>query len=477
MHRRRFIPVIAAALLLFTTPSMAGNQSAQKIVDRWSKGKSLRGLRVGVSVVDAIDGRRLAGQNDHTLMNPASGTKLLTSAAALHLLPHSPPWETKLYGAVDNDHIKGPLRLEGGGDPKLLLSHLNRLADAVKAAGVRAIPDGITLHVGRFDEEELPPAYDQKQTDAGYRPAIGAAASNFGALRLTITPGRRRGKPAVISAEGGLEAIGVENGTRTVKGKGRKLTIRSSEMKDGRTKVTVSGTIGQQAKPFSQRKRLHDPDRWTGLVLKHLLKKRGIKVGQNFEVTQEPVPPNAGSVIHTIRSRSLPETLSDINTWSNNFMAEMVLKQMGCEASQPCSWTRGVERVTETLGTLGLPKDSFTYVNGSGLYRATMVSPASMTNLLVALEADAARRPAFMGSLAVSGKPGTMRRRLTGKRVRGKVRGKTGTLDEVVSLSGYVPTKRGRTLAFSIFVNGATPARTGAIRRTIDRLVRKLSQL
>jgi D-alanyl-D-alanine carboxypeptidase/D-alanyl-D-alanine-endopeptidase (penicillin-binding protein 4) len=477
MNRRHFIQGITAALLLVATPSLAQPHGAQKIVDRWAKSKSLRGLRVGVSVVESANGQRLAGRNDQVPMNPASGAKLLTSAAALHLLPLGSPWETRLLGVIEGAELRGPLRLVGGGDPKLLIGHLERLADAVWAAGIRAIPDGLVVHVGRFDSDSLPPAYEQKHTDAGYRPNIGAAASNFGALRVTVKPGKRSGLPVRVTAEGGAEAVALETSARTVKGKSSAITVRSMHMSDGRTKLLVSGTLGRQARAFAQRKRLHEPDRWTGLVLKSLLGKRGVAVGEALSVTRQPVPRDAGPALDTIRSRSLPETLADINTWSNNFMAEMVLKQMGCDEGQPCTWERGVTRVTEVLRGLGVPDEEFKFVNGSGLYRATMVSASSMTTLLVALATDATRKAAFVGSLAVSGKPGTMRRRLTDKGLRGKVLGKTGTLDEVVSLSGYVPTARGRTLAFSVLVNGANPKRTAAIRRKIDQLVRRLIRL
>ena len=150
---------------------------------------------------------------------------------------------------------------------------------------------------------------------------------------------------------------------------------------------------------------------------------------------------------------------------------------MGCDQQVPCTWKRGVARVTATLQRLGLPRESFEFINGSGLYRATTVTARAMTTLLTAMASDPTKSAAFQRSLAVSGKPGTLQGRLIGKWTRGKIRGKTGTLDEVVSLSGYVPARRGRTLAFSVLVNGATPKRTGAIRRKIDRLVRQLARL
>ena len=167
----------------------------------------------------------------------------------------------------------------------------------------------------------------------------------------------------------------------------------------------------------------------------------------------------------------------DINTWSNNFMAEMLLKQMGCVKEAACTWERAVNRASDALRALGLSTESFTFVNGSGLYKATLVSAQAMTSLLVKMRSDLTRGGSFEGSLAVSGKPGTLRSRLLSKALRSKVRAKTGTLDEVVSLSGYLPARRGRTLAFSVIVNGATPKRTGAIRRKIDQLVRKLARL
>lgn len=477
MRRQRSTLWLLAILVLVATPAWSATTKAQKILDRWAKGKTLRGLQVGVSVIDAQNGQTLAGRHATTVMNPASGTKLLTSAAALALLPLEPKWRTSLHGIIEDSRLQGPLRVVGGGDPKLLIAHVEQMAEAVLKSGVKAIPEGLVLHLGHFDTLGLPPAYEQKQTDAGYRPSVGALASNFGAVRVSVRPAKRVGGLVRVSVEGGPEAVDLSVSAKTVQGTKDDIAIRSIQRQDGSTQIVVSGSLGKGAKATGGRKRLYDPNLWTGRVLRHLLIQKGVEVGDAITVSLEPLGHDAGPALLTVSSRSLPETLEDINTWSNNFMAEMVLKQMGCEVATPCTWERGVMRATEALSDLGVPEDAFTFVNGSGLYRATMASPLAMTTLLVKMRADPLKFAAFDGSLAVSGKPGTLRGRLTGKGTRGKVRGKTGTLNEVVSLSGYLPTRRGRTLAFSVIVNGATPKRTSAIRRKIDQLVRRLTKL
>ena len=476
MRTCRHIILMTTVLLGAALSAEAATPPEQKIVDRWLRGKSLKGLTVGVSVVDAQSGTVLASHQAARKMNPASGTKLLTTAAALHLLPMTPGWETRVHGVVSGERAVGALRLVGEGDPRLLIAHLERLADGVADSGVTHVDGGLVVHAGRFDTEGLPPAYDQKQTDAGYRPSVGAVAANFGAVRVVVRPGKRVGKPAVVTVEGGEQAVTLSTEVRTVKGAGRSLTFDAVTGADGRTTIVVKGRIGIKAKAYDLRKRLHDPDLWTGDVLKALLARRGITIGGEVTVTTDPLPTDSGASLASITSRTLPELLLDVNTWSNNFMAETVFKQMGCEPAVPCSWKLATERVTEVLRTrVGLPEESFEVVNGSGLYRATMISAAAMTQLLVHMAGDQRRAGAFLGSLAVSGRAGTLKRRLTSKWTRGKVKGKTGTLDEVVSLSGYVP-YRGSTLAFSVLVNGATPERTGAIRRKIDRLVLSLAK-
>lgn len=451
---------------------------AQRLVDKWARSRSLRGVRVGVAVTVANTGEELAAIDGDTLYNPASGTKLLTTAAALMTLPLDTTWSTRVCGHLEEGTVRGPLILHGGGDPKLELADVVGLARDLAKAGVARVPDGIVVDASHFDAETLPPAFDQKNPDAGYRASIGAGASNFGAVRVTAKPGRRAGARVDLVVEGRSEGLVVDNRATTVAGEIDALEVRATALDLGRTKITVSGTLGLAAETWWERRRLDDPDAFTGYLLRKGLHDAGVEVGGTVTVERtrptEPPPP----LLAERESAGLAQTIDDINTWSNNFMAETLLKQLGVGPDgAAATWKRAVRVATDALIGLGLSSDGFRIVNGSGLYRATHVSPRMMTKLLSLMAADPVRGPPFQDSLAVAGQPGTLASRLRGRRTAGKVIGKTGTLDEVVSLSGYVPNKRLGRLAFAVFVNEATPERTAALRAAIDRLVVKLARL
>ena len=478
--RRHLALVLAGALLVATGASSSDarpleRRVVQKRVDRWLRSSSLRGVSIGVSVRDAADGRVLAAHDATERYNPASGAKLLTTAAALLSLPLHGRWTTRVHRRHD------ALILVGGGDPKLLPEHMDELSARVAAVLESQGGEPITrivVDAHLFDGDTLPPAYDQKDTDAGYRPAIGAAGCNFGAVAVVVRPGRRPGDPVRVRIVPPSGAVVVKSDAITTAGAGSSITVRGEPLADGRTRVAVHGTLGSRSPGDTVRKRVANPDLLTGYVLRRGLVNLGLPVGEaTVRVATEQVP-DPGPEIASLKSRDLRATIADINTWSNNFMAEMLLKHLGgLERESPATWQAATDRVSRLLAGLGLAADQFQVVNGSGLYRATSVSAEAMTKLLVAMAADPARGPPFRDSLAVGGRTGTLRSRLRHRRVRGRVQAKTGTLDEVVSLSGYLETRRGHTLAFSVLINDATPERTGSLRRATDRLLMRLARL
>ncbi|MGM0574890.1 MAG: D-alanyl-D-alanine carboxypeptidase/D-alanyl-D-alanine endopeptidase [Myxococcota bacterium] len=477
MQTHRRVLTLAGLWLLLLSGSGAHATDAASLAEEWLADPALEGVRVGVSIVDLADGREVAAHEADVVMNPASGTKLLTTTAALRVLERDTRWVTRVVGERVGETVDGPLRLVGGGDPKLLPAHLTDLAKQVAEAGVRAVGGGVVVDASLFDDDLLPPAYDQKDADAGYRPAVGAAGSNFGAVRVVVQPGRAVGRPLRVSTKPATDAVEIVNEAKTVAGKRRAMAVRGEALPDGRTRIVVSGRRGARAGRWSGRKRVADPDLLSGYLLAEALRDAGVEVRGDVRVVREPSE-RPGDVLAKVTSQSLADTIADTNTWSNNYMAEVLFKHLGGGRScGPAEWDRAVEAVEGALEAYGLDPERFRIVNGSGLYRGTHVAPRAMTRLLLAMARDDDRGPAFRASLAVAGGEGTLRRRLGHARTRGKVRGKTGTLDEVVSLSGYVPTESGRELAFAVFVNEATPDRTAELRAAIDRLVFRLAGL
>ncbi len=465
-------------------PQVAGASAedvpaAQRLVDAWVKSAQLEGVKVGVAVakVDPRGEAFLGGHHADDLMNPASGTKLLTTAAALRLMPPTTRFATRLHGEVGpGGVVEGDLYLVGEGDPKLMPEHVRALADALVAAGVKEVKGDLVVDASRFDAQHLPPAYDQKSTDEGYRAAIGAVAVNFGAARVTVTGGRRAGDRPSVSIDPASDYFDVDNRATTA-GKGISgLSVATSALPDGRTRLTISGRIGPRA-TFSRRRRVAHPDVFTAHLLRGHLARAGV-VATELPIRKGDSCPQALPELARVESEPLVAALTDVNVWSNNFMAEMIFKHLGRgPAGEPASFDRAKDVVTKALVDLGLDPKGFRVVNGSGLYQATFVSPRSMARLLVLMARSADLGPTFIDTLAVAGRSGTLSQRLSGALTGGKVKAKSGTLDDVISLSGYIPTRTGDLLAFSVMINKATPARQPALRGAIDRLVRALAQL
>jgi D-alanyl-D-alanine carboxypeptidase/D-alanyl-D-alanine-endopeptidase (penicillin-binding protein 4) len=244
-----------------------------------------------------------------------------------------------------------------------------------------------------------------------------------------------------------------------------------SRSADGQSLLEISGEIGREAKPHRERKALVEPDLWTGRVLKAALMKRGVPVGPIAVTAQAIGSTQRVRPLARVDDQGLSGTVKDINTWSNNFMAESLMLGLGCDVALPCQWQRASSRVEGFFDDLKVPKAERQIVNGSGLYLASKLSARAITHLLVFMADD----QVFLDSLAVPGRPGTLSGRLRALGRGPRLRAKTGMLDEVVSLAGYLTTRGGKTLAFAVLVNGATSKRTHALKRRIDKLVSRLA--
>lgn len=445
---------------------------ASPAIARLAGDKALKGLDLGASVRCTVDDALWGGHRGDVPMSPASGAKLLTTAAALAVLGPDFTTATRVVGRVAGG-VGKDVGVIAGADPSLTLDDLDRLAQAVKAAGVARIEGGVAFDLGVFAGPSTPPAFDTKNTDAGYRPEVPAFAVASGTFSATVTPGKTVGAPVRVTTSLVAPSIVLDSSATTAAGKAiDKLVIEARAGKDGVTRLVVSGSLGKDAPPQGVKKRLADPARTAAELFVAALERAGIDVtgGVRFAPAGTDL-----AELARLTSDPLAADVRETNTTSNNFMAETIFKHLGHpRPDAPATWDAAAERVTAALAELGLAKDLFVVVNGSGLYLGTRVAADAMTGLL-ALESHPGPAPdAFRASLAVAGKTGTLKGRL--KKLAGKVSGKTGTLDNALSLSGYVPAK-GCLLAFSVMVNGELADRVAAVNRRIDAFVVELGAL
>jgi len=418
----------------------------------------LNRTKVGVEVMQASNGDVLFAHNAAVQFNPASNTKMLTTAAAISYLGADYRYHTALYGPEpDADGVvHGDVVLRGSGDPSLITTDVAEIARGLSARGVKRI-EGDLLADPRFH------ARGHKADDPG--DGEGALILNRNTYGVRVRPGDV-GHPALVSVEPKVELFGVENQTTTVHGKRSRLRI-DSYRKDDRLIVTVRGRIADNRDDYVDLRRLADGSLLAASVLRSAFADFGVELTGRVR---------AGNVAATTMlaehvSAPLSEVCRISNKPSNNFVAEAIYKTLGGELyGAPGTLAKGTRAVMDFLTTEGIKPGAYRIVNGSGLTHENRITPQDLSSLLRKIYYDLSVAPEFMSSLAVAGIDGTIRNRFMGTDAVGLVRAKTGTLNGVSALSGYVGEKDD-VLIFSIFVEGFRHRRTNEVRHAQVRMV------
>ena len=431
-------------------PEISGVPALIKAVTPALKDDALAGARISVAVerLDRRKKRRILSINPDLALHPASNTKLITTTAALSLLGPAYTWSTDLSASGEGDKVD-TLYLTGRGDPRFVNESLWALVDEAVRGGLKAVTGDLVVDDTRFTADRLAPGFDEKDQDSAYRAASGAMSLNFNSMVIQVKPGDEAGQPPKVILRPDSGYAVVEN-TATTTAKGREaLAVTAKPYKD-RTLIQISGRIPLRSRGATVRKRIDNPALFAGLAAKLFLEKAGVKVKGKVKVGEAPRKGRRRLAREV--SRTLGLAIVDINKLSNNFMAEQLLRTLGVQKGARGDWIAGAKVVHDFLRKeVGL-KGDFRYVNGSGLFGDTAFSAAQMVQVLRHVHTATPPMPELAASLPLNGTDGTLRRRLR-ELPAGTVRAKTGTLDGVVCLSGYVTLKDGTLAAFSILIN------------------------
>lgn len=426
---------------------------------------------VGISIVDLETGEVLYGREADTSLNPASNVKLVTTAAALTVLGPEHRYATRVWtdGPIVDGVVQGKLYLQGGGDPSLVTGEVYELAGKLEAAGITKIRGPIVVDASRFDGDGLPPGFDQKDEFASHRAPGGAMSVNYNTYEVHARPGKSIGAAPQLRLLPDVDGVEIDNEAETVAGQRNKLWASTAE-RGGKTVVTFHGEIGIEAAGGGYRYPISDPSRYAGDLLATSLRQRGIKIQKSGVKTGDV--PSGATLVATQRSETLSELCRSVNKWSNNFMAEQILRTLA--PGDGATAEAALEVMREYTRDIGMPQAGLELGNGSGLYDNNRVTPAAMTHLLGVVYADFRIRADYLASLAIMGRDGTTRSRLSDTEARGWIRVKTGTLDGVSALSGYAGAHDRDPIAFSILMNGLERKDRAKARALQDAVARRI---
>lgn len=450
----------------------------------WLRGKldaaaaarpTLARAKLGIAVVDLATDAELYAHDAETGMNLASNAKLLTTVAALATLGGGFRWRTAVYADDLDDatgKVAGDLYVRGRGDPTLSLADLRALADDVAARGVRTVAGRLVVDATYFDGDVEPPRYaDQPTERAGFRAPVGGFGVARGAVTIVVVPEPGGAAKVRLEPDAGDYVKILKSDVKTVT-TGRTHVKVDAKPKADHLELEVTGELRTADGSYEIRKRIDDPVRFAGEVLHKALAERGVTIAHRA-IGRAAVPPVA-KLLAAHDSAPLSLVIRDMNKLSDNYVAETVLKTLGAETRTtpgPASWADGTGAVRAALTNIGLVPGTYRADNGSGLFGASEVSAHQVLALLRAAHADYRIGPDLVASLPVGGLDGTLAKRWHGHPARGRVRAKTGTLDKVITLAGFVAVDARHPIAFAILVNDIPPGQRAPARAMADDMV------
>lgn len=461
--------------------AIAAEQSYKQLeagINQVITSQRMRGTTSSITVRNADSNEIVYQYRADRGVTPASNVKVLTATTALDVLGEDYKFATDVLtnGTVKNGVLNGHLYLRGTGDPTLMEKDLQRFAKELRQSGIRQVTGNIVADDTWFDTKRLSPGIYKSDETHYYAAQISA---------LTISPNEdydagttivqakptRNGKPAAVTLTPHTNIVKVINRTRTVP-KGKPNTVRITRQY-GTNNIVVTGNL-----PANSSKRqwvtVSNPSAYTADVFKRALAKQGITLNKAAKVTRGKTPGNA-HVLASKESMSLYYLMMPFMKLSNNAHAEILAKSMGRAVYNDGSWDAGIRVIKENMEKHGISAKGVYLEDASGMSHRNKVPSEKISEILFAAQSEP-WYPAFERSLPVAGVNdrllgGTLRNRLTSPLVKGKVLAKTGSLNHTDALSGYVQTKSGEELIFSILTQGA---RTTA-KPDIDKMVQVMA--
>ncbi len=473
----------AVALAAPPAPSSAiaaPSLSLEELLAPITQDKLFTTADIGIQVVNLRTGEEVFARNADASFIPASTMKVLTAATALENLGPSYRFSTDFLVNEDvkvggDGVLKGNLYIQGHADPTLVVETMWKITRDLKLQGLKKVEGNVVYDESFFGPDYQLPGWD-KESDVENGPVyfstIGALSLNFNTAAIVVGPSEGVGKAARVELETPApDYVEIANQVVTTAAGSRRSLHIERELTDDdppKLKFTVTGTVPADGDVDHYYRTVLDPTAQFMSAFEELLAAQGIEVtGKHLRGTA----PEDNDVYYRHRSEPLGAILMEMNKQSNNFYAETVLRTVGAEVyGLPGTTDKGLKAVSAYLGTLGVDPKEYSIVNGSGLTRDAHLRPSTFTAVMIDMAHNKKVGHEFAASLSIAGTDGTLSRRLSDE--KGEMRGKTGTIDGVHCLTGYLNGGDGETYAFAFMVNDV--AATSSAKRVQDKFARKI---
>lgn len=443
-------------------------QSVQAAIDAFAADPVFANASVGFMAIDVATGDVLAEKNAVTCLSPASTVKLFSTATAFQVLGKDYAPKTRIYidGTIDaHGVVNGNLWIRGGGDVSIGSRYYNAegvedtllriWADTLMKMGIRQINGAIIADASEFGYQGVPDGWNWADMGNYYGAGPSGLPIYDNMLRYIFQSGNTPGTRTTL-----LETFPVIPGFSfhnyiSTGGDGDNSYIYGAPYSLDRF---GTGTLEAKLNRFTVKGSLPDPELQFAQELLRVMKLRGVIVTDSVNTARQMVWQSP-----TVRYPSMKllfehsgKSVNSIAWWTNmksvNLFAEELLCWIGYASNGNGSTENGITKL-ESYWNGKIPVSGMFIKDGSGLSRSNAISPRHFCDLLTYMAKNSKQFDAFFATLPVAGVSGTLSSVCKNQAGEGRIHAKSGTMNRIKSYAGYVDSKSGKRIAFSIIVN------------------------
>lgn len=409
---------------------------------------------LSIYVEDLENGEVVLRWRDAVAQNPGSTIKLLTTLVAIDILGPTYAWQTDVYalGNVEGGRLDGDLLLRGNGDPFLVTERVWQLLRQIRQSGIREIGGDLLLDDSYFDVAANDPAAFDRRPLRAYNVSPNALLMNFKAVRYWFEPNQDTADVRVWT-DPPLPNLTIVNrltlAAGSCRGYQRGITISANTEID---EITFSGRFPTGCERYAMDRVALGHNAFVYGLFTSLWRESGGVFGGSWK--NAVAPPDVEPIVE-FRSLPLAEVITRINKHSNNVMARQLLYTLSAEVlGEPGTEERGRKVVGDWLQRKGLDFSELAFDNGAGLSRDARMTAADFGAMLRYAWGQP-YMPEYVASMSLAGLDGTLSYRLDEGPLQGSAHLKTGSLDHVAAIAGYLQSRSGRRYAVVVLQNHA----------------------
>lgn len=469
----RRLTALAACCLWLPFPVLA--DALPPPVQRALDARSVPADTLSVVVQDLEDGELLVEWHADESRNPGSTIKLVTTLVALDVLGPAFTWNTDVFalGEIEAGKLRGDLLIRGGGDPFLVTERVWQLIRKLRQAGIDEIDGDLLIDDSLFLVEDRDPGTFDGQPLRAYNVAPNALLMNLKVVRYWFEP-QHDANAVRIWLDPQLENLALENRLTLrpgrCRGYQRGIAISANETVD---RVTFTGAFPAGCELYAMDRTALSHNAYAYGLFTSLWRETGGRIDGGWGNARTP---EDAEPLLTFPSLPLNTIIERINKYSNNVMARQLLFTLSAEVlGAPGTESGGRKVISDWLQQKGLASASVELDNGAGLSRAARITATDLAGLLTYAWRQP-YMPEYVSSLSLAGLDGTLRRRFADNSLHGRAHMKTGSLDHVSALAGYLQSRSGRRFAV-VTLHNHTDIHRGPGREAQEALLRWLYAL